>query len=93
MMKIKLSLIDLLFDGENIFTFPEMRYPTKNTHGTGCTFSAAITAGIAKGLTVYDAVSDAKGFISAAIKEDLHIGNGNGPTNHWAFKKKEGIRL
>ncbi len=85
--------IDLLFDGENIFTFPEMRYPTKNTHGTGCTFSAAITAGIAKGLTVYDAVSDAKGFISAAIKEDLHIGNGNGPTNHWAFKKKEGIRL
>lgn len=85
--------IDLLFDGENTFTFTETRYQTKNTHGTGCTFSAAITAGIAKGLTVYDAVSNAKRFISAAIREDLHIGNGNGPTNHWAFKRKEGILL
>ncbi len=84
---------DLLYDGEKVYSFTEVRYGTKNTHGTGCTFSAAITAGIAKGLTVYDAISEAKKFISAAIREDLHIGNGNGPTNHWAFKRKEGIPL
>ncbi|WP_338469327.1 bifunctional hydroxymethylpyrimidine kinase/phosphomethylpyrimidine kinase [Niallia sp. XMNu-256] len=84
---------DLLYDGENVYSFTEVRYQTKNTHGTGCTFSAAITAGMARGLTVYDAVSEAKKFISVAIKEDLHIGNGNGPTNHWAFKRIEGIRI
>jgi len=84
---------DLLYDGSNTFTFTEERFQTKNTHGTGCTFSAAITAGIAKGLSVFEAVSVAKEFISVAIKQDLHIGNGNGPTNHWAYKSKEGITL
>ena len=82
---------DLLYDGSHSFIFTEKRYPTKNTHGTGCTFSAAITAEIAKGLSVYDAVAVAKNFITEAIKEDLEIGNGNGPTNHWAYKKKVGI--
>jgi hydroxymethylpyrimidine/phosphomethylpyrimidine kinase len=84
---------DLLYDGTHSFTFTEERYPTKNTHGTGCTFSAAITAGIAQGLSVYDAVTVAKRFISMAIKEDLGIGNGNGPTNHWAYKRKAGLTL
>ena len=82
---------DLLYDGSHSFIFTEKRYPTKNTHGTGCTFSAAITAEIAKGLSVYDAVAVAKNFITEAIKEDLEIGNGNGPTNHWAYKRKVGI--
>lgn len=80
--------IDLLFDGEQINTFTSMRLKTKNTHGTGCTFSAAITAEIAKGATVFDALTVAKNFITAAIEEDLHLGSGHGPTNHWAYKRK-----
>jgi len=85
--------IDLLFDGKDSYTFTSHRFPTKNTHGTGCTFSAAITASLAKGLSVYDAVSIAKSFITAAIEEDLELGSGHGPTNHWAYKRKAGIRL
>ena len=79
--------IDLLFDGENAHVFKSKRMGTKNTHGTGCTFSAAITAEIAKGSTVFEAVSVAKSFITAAIREDLQLGNGHGPTNHWAYKR------
>ena len=45
--------IDLLFDGEHSFTFKSKRLKTKNTHGTGCTFSAAITAEIAKGVNCF----------------------------------------
>lgn len=79
--------VDLLFSGYDHFTFKSKRIATKNTHGTGCTFSAAMTAELAKGASVFDAVSVAKRFISAAIEDDLHIGNGHGPTNHWAYKR------
>lgn len=85
--------IDLLFDGKDSYTFTSYRIPTKNTHGTGCTFSAAITASLAKGLSVYEAVSIAKRFITAAIEEDLKLGSGHGPTNHWAYKRKAGIKI
>lgn len=77
---------DLLFDGTEFYTFTSKRMETKNTHGTGCTFSAAITAELAKGATVYEAVSRAKDFIQAAIEDDLRIGKGHGPTNHWAYR-------
>lgn len=79
---------DLLFDGHEYYIFNSKRFKTKNTHGTGCTFSAAITAGLAEGLSVHEAVTRAKSFISAAIEHDLHLGNGHGPTNHWAFRRK-----
>jgi len=79
--------IDLLYDGDDFHLFKSPRYETKNTHGTGCTFSAAITAELAKGDSVYNAVQTAKRFISAAIKDDLGIGGGHGPTNHWAYKR------
>ena len=78
---------DLLYDGHTFTLFQSKRIPTKNTHGTGCTFSAAITAGIAKGLAVNHAVSKAKDFIQAAIQFDLEIGKGHGPTNHWAYRE------
>lgn len=81
--------IDLLFDGKEFYTFTSKRMETKNTHGTGCTFSAAITAELAKGRTVYEAVQVAKAFIQAAIEDDLRIGQGHGPTNHWAYRKNE----
>lgn len=84
------SAADILFDGSDFYIFKSKRFRTKNTHGTGCTFSAAITAELAKGKSVYDAVKVAKQFITAAIEEDLHLGKGHGPTNHWAYKRKEG---
>ena len=82
---------DLLFDGEGFTEFKRNRIETANTHGTGCTFSAAITAGLADGVSVQQAVDRSKQFIQAAIENDLRIGSGHGPTNHWAYnlKKKE----
>lgn len=81
--------VDLLFDGMEFYTFTSKRIETKNTHGTGCTFSAVITAELAKGRTVYQAVQVAKDFIQAAIEDELQIGQGHGPTNHWAYRKNE----
>jgi hydroxymethylpyrimidine/phosphomethylpyrimidine kinase len=79
---------DLLYDGLEFHTFTNKRIPTKNTHGTGCTFSAALTAELAKGASVYDAVLTAKEFIQAAIEDGIEVGHGHGPTNHGAFRKK-----
>ncbi|QCJ42445.1 bifunctional hydroxymethylpyrimidine kinase/phosphomethylpyrimidine kinase [Bacillus sp. S3] len=86
---------DLLFDGNEFHYFTSKRIQTKNTHGTGCTFSAVITAELAKGSTIYNAVLTAKDFIQAAIEDGIAIGHGHGPTNHWAFQKrgKEMARL
>ncbi|KAB7707841.1 bifunctional hydroxymethylpyrimidine kinase/phosphomethylpyrimidine kinase [Bacillus aerolatus] len=83
------ELIDLLYDGKEFTSFTSSRIPTKNTHGTGCTFAAAITAELAKGQTVKKAVETAVHYVHAAIEMDLQIGKGHGPTNHWAFKRKE----
>jgi hydroxymethylpyrimidine/phosphomethylpyrimidine kinase len=80
--------IDLLYDGKDFTTFTSSRVQTVNTHGTGCTFSAVITAELAKGVSVYDAVLKAKHFIQAAIEEQILIGQGHGPTNHWAYRKR-----
>ncbi|MBN8201244.1 bifunctional hydroxymethylpyrimidine kinase/phosphomethylpyrimidine kinase [Bacillus sp. NTK034] len=80
---------DLLFEGESFSEFKSSRIQTANTHGTGCTFSAAITAGLADGLSVPEAVDRAKKFIQAAIEFDLGIGSGHGPTNHWAFNRRK----
>jgi hydroxymethylpyrimidine/phosphomethylpyrimidine kinase len=80
--------VDLLYDGYSFTTFTCQRVLTKNTHGTGCTFSAAVTAELAKGLPVNEAVSKAKNFIQAAIEDQLQIGQGHGPTNHWAYRKR-----
>lgn len=75
--------IDLLFDGE--FTeFPARRIATRHTHGTGCTYSAAITAGLALGLPLRDAVARAKRFIHQAIATNPGLGRGCGPVNHFA---------
>ncbi|PLR95228.1 bifunctional hydroxymethylpyrimidine kinase/phosphomethylpyrimidine kinase [Bacillus sp. T33-2] len=79
---------DLLFEGNEFITFRSSRVDTKNTHGTGCTFSSAITAELAKGSSVKDAVSKAKRFIQAAIENQVQIGSGHGPTNHWAYRRK-----
>lgn len=76
---------DVLYDGEQFHFFTAERYETRHTHGTGCTFSAAITAELAKGKTLTEAVQTAKTFITLAIRHELGIGGGHGPTNHWAY--------
>lgn len=84
---------DVLFDGKEIHFFSSPRIPTKNTHGTGCTFSSAIAANLADGRSVAEAVGMAKDYITAAIKHALPIGRGHGPTNHfYNFFKKENLR-
>lgn len=72
------------------------RIPTSQTHGTGCTFAAALTAEIAKGASLNEALFTAKQFIQAALGYPLNIGAGHGPTNHGAYRqlsKKEDIHL
>jgi hydroxymethylpyrimidine/phosphomethylpyrimidine kinase len=81
--------IDILFDGDNYHYYESERMDTKNTHGTGCTLSSAITAGLAKGLNVYNAVELAKDYITKAIENaPNNIGKGYGPLYH-NIKPKE----
>jgi hydroxymethylpyrimidine/phosphomethylpyrimidine kinase len=75
---------DLLFDGYSFRTYDAPKLNTVCTHGAGCTFSAAIAAGLAKGLTVEDAVSAAKTFVSRAMAAGVLIGRGHAPLNHRA---------
>lgn len=77
------KVIDILFDGKNSYVFQADRVETKNTHGTGCTLSSAIAAGLAKGRDIFKAVSDAERYISLAIREaPKNIGHGYGPLYH-----------
>lgn len=79
------TLSDLLLDAQGKQTFSSPRLPTKNTHGTGCTFSAAIAAGLAKGLPLADSVAQAHRYLAAAIAQadNLNIGSGHGPVHHF----------
>jgi hydroxymethylpyrimidine/phosphomethylpyrimidine kinase len=69
------------------YWFSSPRVETKNTHGTGCTFSAAITAYLAKGLTIPEAVEKAKTYLSHCIEagSQFKVGNGNGPLHHFSY--------
>lgn len=78
------AALDILFDGRGWHEFPGERIETRNTHGTGCTYSAAITAGIARGLELSEAVAVAKRYIAEAIRTNPGLGRGNGPVNHFA---------
>ncbi|NHN31365.1 bifunctional hydroxymethylpyrimidine kinase/phosphomethylpyrimidine kinase [Paenibacillus sp. S3N08] len=80
---------DVLYDGKQFHLMTSERYPTRHTHGTGCTFAAAITAELAKGKSLIEAVHTAKQFITLAIQHELGIGNGHGPTNHWAYWREK----
>lgn len=78
---------DMVYNGKEYFSLSEPRHKTKNSHGTGCTFSSAITAGLAKGYPVLKAIRQAKAFITMAIKDSIDIGSGHGPTNHFTGMK------
>jgi hydroxymethylpyrimidine/phosphomethylpyrimidine kinase len=75
------EVIDVYWDGSEMVELPGTRVQTANTHGSGCVFSAAITAGLARGLDSLAAVRQAKDFISEAIEHSLEIGKGHGPVN------------
>ncbi|WP_425059509.1 Hydroxymethylpyrimidine/phosphomethylpyrimidine kinase [Sporomusa carbonis] len=83
---------DVFFDGEKYTYLKSRRIDTKNTHGTGCTLSAAIAAGLGRGLPVDQAVHAAKEYITIAIEHGLTIGKGVGPTHHfYTLYKKAGM--
>ena len=73
--------IDVLVAGDAELELPGQRFATTNTHGSGCVFSAAIAAELAKGAALTEAVSAAKAFVSAAIETSLALGGGHGPVN------------
>lgn len=79
--------VDVLFDGEQFYLLEAPRIDTIHTNGAGCSYSAAITAGLAKGQTVPEAVKEAKKFITAAIRHSLEFKQGVGPTYHAAYAK------
>ncbi|MCR8454081.1 MAG: bifunctional hydroxymethylpyrimidine kinase/phosphomethylpyrimidine kinase [Crenarchaeota archaeon] len=84
--------IDVLYYNGEYHYFKTPRLKTKNTHGSGCTFSAAITAELAKGKKLPDAVKTAKEFMYIAIKYGLALGRGRGPVNHMAWIYREAER-
>lgn len=75
---------DLLFDGVEFHEFAGERIDTPHTHGTGCSYSAAITAQLAAGVGLVDAVACAKRWITEAIRTNPGLGGGQGPVNHFA---------
>jgi hydroxymethylpyrimidine/phosphomethylpyrimidine kinase len=77
--------IDLLVDAAGVTRFAAARIATQNTHGSGCTLSSAIAAGLAKGLDLKAAVGEAKTYVTAAIAsaDALKIGRGHGPLHHF----------
>lgn len=86
------NAIDVLYDGNCIYHFETVRIDTKNTHGTGCTFSSAIAAQLAQGMNIYEAVKQAKEYVTTAIKHSLAIGKGNGPTHHFYDLYRHGLK-
>jgi len=76
---------DILFHGDEIHHYSHPRIATENTHGTGCTLSAAIAAGLARGANMPDAVTAAQTYLHAAIvaADRLHVGSGHGPVHHF----------
>lgn len=71
--------IDVLFDGRDFVRLAQARISTCDSHGTGCVLSAAITAEIARGSPIFEAVKNAKDLVTRAIRDGLRIGSGHGP--------------
>ena len=84
--------VDVLYDGTKFYHFSAERINTKNTHGTGCTYSSAIASNLALGLDLQDAVKQAKRYVTTAIKHSLAIGKGCGPTHHFYDLYQNGLR-
>jgi hydroxymethylpyrimidine/phosphomethylpyrimidine kinase len=77
------EIVDVLYDGREFTSFRKQKIATTSTHGTGCTLSAAIAAGLAHGKSLHDAVAAALAFVDRAIRAAPGIGSGHGPLNHF----------
>lgn len=82
-MSGELRGVDVWFDGERLEVLRTKQVETKNTHGTGCTLSAAITANLALGKDLWTAVQAAKEYVTTALTYSLDIGKGQGPVGHF----------
>lgn len=76
-------VVDVLIDEHGIEEFAAPRVVTTSTHGTGCTFSAAITAGLATGLELSAAVAEARDYLTRALRAAPGLGHGHGPLEHF----------
>ncbi|HEY8487351.1 MAG TPA: bifunctional hydroxymethylpyrimidine kinase/phosphomethylpyrimidine kinase [Limnochordales bacterium] len=83
--------VDVVYDGREFVELSADRVDTPHTHGTGCTFSAAIAAYLARGLAPLEAIGRAKQFITRAIQKARPVGQGRGPTNPWAALDLAGV--
>jgi hydroxymethylpyrimidine/phosphomethylpyrimidine kinase len=77
------AAVDLCWDGRSATAFSAPRVDSPNTHGTGCTFSAAIAAGLARGRPLGDAIREAKAYVTRAIKDGFAAGRGVGQLRHF----------
>ena len=75
-------MLDVLYDGESLTVFSDELIETTSTHGTGCTLSSAIAAGLAHGRPVTEAIADAKAYLTETLRRAFLIGAGHGPVNH-----------
>ncbi|MDN3294266.1 bifunctional hydroxymethylpyrimidine kinase/phosphomethylpyrimidine kinase [Streptomyces ficellus] len=79
--------VDLLTDGAEEHWLRAPRHDNRHTHGTGCTLASAVAAGLGKGMTVPDAVREAKAYVTGAIAAGFALGGGIGPVDHgWRFR-------
>ncbi len=81
--------VDVWYDGQELKILSAKTINTKNTHGTGCTLSAAICANLALGKDLWSAVVDAKKYVTSTIEHSLDIGAGNGPVGHFPLIKPD----
>jgi hydroxymethylpyrimidine/phosphomethylpyrimidine kinase len=81
--------VDILYDGKDLHELATPRLPARHTHGTGCQLSAAITAGLARGMPLVQAVQQSKRFITRAIAHGLALGGGTGPANPLAWLERD----
>ena len=77
------DILDLLYDGHRFHEFRGPRIDARHTHGTGCTFAAAIASHLALGKTLHDAVPLAQEYVAGGIRHGLEIGRGQGPLHHF----------
>ncbi|MEW6087298.1 MAG: bifunctional hydroxymethylpyrimidine kinase/phosphomethylpyrimidine kinase [bacterium] len=80
---------DFLLTGNKYIVFSRKRIKTKNTHGTGCTYSSAIAAYLAKGEKLETAVQKARDYLHMAIKNSMQLGKGRGPVNHFVLMQRQ----
>ena len=77
------DIVDLLYDGERFQEFTAERVAGKSTHGTGCTFAAAMAAHLALGHEIEDAIPEVQRYIAGAIRSAPALGRGHGPMDHF----------